>query len=85
MRLLLDTCTFLWAALDDPKLSADARELLLDPESERLVAASGSPTLGSTEVTSSKGGARRGCPGEPIEARRGEFSAAVVLAGANFA
>jgi PIN domain nuclease of toxin-antitoxin system len=39
MRLLLDTCTFLWAALDDPKLSADARELLLDPESERLVSA----------------------------------------------
>lgn len=31
MRLLVDTCTFLWLASDDPKLSAEARECCLDP------------------------------------------------------
>ncbi len=31
MRLLLDTCTFLWMAIDAPQLSARARELFADP------------------------------------------------------
>lgn len=30
MRLLLDTCTFLWLAVDSPKLSKDARAALRD-------------------------------------------------------
>lgn len=34
MKLLLDTCTFLWAALDAPELSAAARDVLKRPESE---------------------------------------------------
>lgn len=32
MKLLLDTCTFLWVITDDPALSARAREAYLDPE-----------------------------------------------------
>ncbi|ABM61565.1 type II toxin-antitoxin system VapC family toxin [Halorhodospira halophila] len=32
MHLLLDTHILLWAAADSPRLSQEARELLLDPE-----------------------------------------------------
>lgn len=31
MKLLLDTCTFLWLAADDPQLSALAKEACRDP------------------------------------------------------
>ena len=31
MRILLDTCTFLWVVADAPELSARARELFVDP------------------------------------------------------
>jgi PIN domain nuclease of toxin-antitoxin system len=31
MKLLLDTCTFLWFAADSPELSASARAAILDP------------------------------------------------------
>ncbi len=31
MKLLLDTCTFLWILADDPRLSATAREVFSDP------------------------------------------------------
>ncbi len=34
MRLLLDTCTFLWIIADDPHLSEQARSLFQDPENE---------------------------------------------------
>lgn len=34
MRLLLDTCTFLWLAVDSPRLSAHARALFVDPGNE---------------------------------------------------
>ncbi len=34
MRLLLDTVTFLWATLDDPRLSARVREIFLDAGNE---------------------------------------------------
>ncbi len=33
-KILLDTCTFLWLALDDPKLSENARRLFTDPGNE---------------------------------------------------
>lgn len=33
-KILLDTCTFLWLALDDPKLSERARRLFSDPGNE---------------------------------------------------
>lgn len=34
MRLLLDTHTFLWFLLDDPKLSPTARALVVDPSND---------------------------------------------------
>lgn len=34
MRLLLDTCTFLWIILDSPELSPGARELFSDQGNE---------------------------------------------------
>jgi PIN domain nuclease of toxin-antitoxin system len=37
VRLLLDTHTLLWFALNDPRLSATATSLILDPAYEKLV------------------------------------------------
>lgn len=37
MRILLDTHTLLWFALSDPRLSANATSLILDPAHEKLV------------------------------------------------
>jgi PIN domain nuclease of toxin-antitoxin system len=37
VRLLLDTHTLLWYALADPKLSATAQGLILDPANEILI------------------------------------------------
>ena len=37
MRLLLDTHTFLWYALDDPSLSTVARSHIIDPANDVLV------------------------------------------------
>jgi PIN domain nuclease of toxin-antitoxin system len=34
MRVLLDTCTFLWIILDDPQLSKIARQTFIDPTQE---------------------------------------------------
>ncbi|CAB1085091.1 hypothetical protein D1AOALGA4SA_12586 [Olavius algarvensis Delta 1 endosymbiont] len=34
MKVLLDTCTFLWIITDDPKLSSQAKDLFLDPSNE---------------------------------------------------
>ena len=34
MRILLDTCTFLWVALDEPRLSATAKDAFRDPEND---------------------------------------------------
>jgi PIN domain nuclease of toxin-antitoxin system len=34
LKILLDTCTFLWIAKDDPLLSRHARQLFLEPEPE---------------------------------------------------
>ena len=34
MRLLLDTCTFLWIALESPRLSVTALRLFRDPNAE---------------------------------------------------
>jgi PIN domain nuclease of toxin-antitoxin system len=39
MKLLLDTCTFLWIAADAPALSAKARELFREPENEVYLSA----------------------------------------------
>lgn len=37
MKLLLDTCTFLWIALDSPKVSKAARAAFLDRGNERFL------------------------------------------------
>ena len=34
MKILLDTCTFLWIITDNPKLSRPARKLFTDPQNE---------------------------------------------------
>jgi PIN domain nuclease of toxin-antitoxin system len=34
MKILLDTCTFLWIITDDPKLSLQATKLFVDPANE---------------------------------------------------
>ena len=34
MKILLDTCTFLWIITDDPKLSPQAKTLFIDPSNE---------------------------------------------------
>jgi PIN domain nuclease of toxin-antitoxin system len=39
VRILLDTCTFLWITLDAPQLSARARQLFSDPENEVYLSA----------------------------------------------
>lgn len=39
MRLLLDTCTFLWLAAGSPALSSRCRELFADPDNEVYLSA----------------------------------------------
>ena len=39
MRLLLDTCTFLWLIIDSPLLSSRARELFSSPDNEVYLSA----------------------------------------------
>ncbi len=39
MRLLLDTCTFLWLVDDHPSLSARARDAIVDPANEVYLSA----------------------------------------------
>jgi PIN domain nuclease of toxin-antitoxin system len=39
MKLLLDTCTFLWIASGDDKLSPDAAKLFSDPLNEVYLSA----------------------------------------------
>ena len=39
MRVLLDTCTFLWIAIDAPELSDRAREVYRSPENEVFLSA----------------------------------------------
>jgi len=39
MRVLLDTCTFLWIVSDDPELSASARRLFADAGNEVYLSA----------------------------------------------
>jgi PIN domain nuclease of toxin-antitoxin system len=39
MKLLLDTCTFLWVILDAPRLSRQARQLFRAPDNEIYLSA----------------------------------------------
>ena len=42
MKLLLDTCTFLWIALESPRLSATALRLFRDPSAQVYLSAASS-------------------------------------------
>jgi PIN domain nuclease of toxin-antitoxin system len=39
VKILLDTCTLLWIAADDPKLSARAKSVCADPDNELFLSA----------------------------------------------
>ncbi|MFI3157054.1 MAG: type II toxin-antitoxin system VapC family toxin [Methylococcaceae bacterium] len=39
MKILLDTCAFIWLVTDDPKLSELAKEIFLDTDNELLLSA----------------------------------------------
>jgi PIN domain nuclease of toxin-antitoxin system len=39
MKVLFDTCSFLWLALDSPEFSARARSAFLDPDNEVFLSA----------------------------------------------
>ena len=39
MKVLVDTCTFLWIASDSPRLSKTATAAFLDPNNERYLSA----------------------------------------------
>ncbi|CAG7857252.1 hypothetical protein MCAMS1_02013 [biofilm metagenome] len=39
MKILLDTCAFLWLVTDDPKLSQLAKDIFLDSNNELLLSA----------------------------------------------
>lgn len=73
MRLLLDTHVALWTLTDDPRLSREARELILDPANEVCVSA---VTL--WEIAIEHGLERQGSGAMPIGAHDAQvlFSAA---------
>jgi PIN domain nuclease of toxin-antitoxin system len=47
MKLLLDTCTFLWVITDAPALSAKARELFQSPEHDVYLSAGSAWEIGT--------------------------------------
>jgi PIN domain nuclease of toxin-antitoxin system len=46
MRVLVDTCTFLWIASESPRLSKTAAALFLDPNNERYLSAASAWEIG---------------------------------------
>lgn len=60
MRLLLDTCTFLWIATGAPELSARARELFADPDNNAYLSA-----VSAWEITVKHGLGRLPLPDTP--------------------
>lgn len=46
MKLLLDTCTFLWIASDSPRLSRAAAAVFLDKDNERYLSAASAWEIG---------------------------------------
>ena len=57
MKLLLDTCTFLWIALDTPQLSATALGLFRDPNNQVYLS-----TASSWEIAVKSGQGRLSLP-----------------------
>ena len=62
MRLLLDTCAFLWLVTDSPLLAARARELFVDPDNEVFLSA-----VSSWEIAVKHGLGRLPLPRPPHE------------------
>ena len=60
MKLLLDTCTFLWIALDAPELSELARKLFRDPDNEVYLS-----TVSAWEIAVKHGLGRLALPAPP--------------------
>jgi PIN domain nuclease of toxin-antitoxin system len=46
MKILVDTCTFLWIASDSPRLSKAAAVAFLDPNNERYMSAASAWEIG---------------------------------------
>jgi|SRR5687768_15230454 len=46
MKILVDTCTFLWIATESPRLSKNAAVLFLDPDNERYLSAASAWEIG---------------------------------------
>jgi PIN domain nuclease of toxin-antitoxin system len=46
MKLLIDTCTFLWIARESPRLSKTAAALFLDPDNQRYLSAASAWEIG---------------------------------------
>ena len=61
MKILLDTCTFLWLALDDPQLSETARRFFTDPGNEIYLSA-----VSAWELSVKHSLGRLGLPGLPL-------------------
>lgn len=68
MRLLLDTHVALWTLTDDPRLTAEARALILDPANEICVSA---VTL--WEIAIKHGLGREGAGAMPVSAQEAQF------------
>jgi len=62
VRLLLDTVTFLWATLDDPRLSSRAREALTDPGNDVFLSA-----VSAWEIAVKHSLGRLPLPGRPAQ------------------
>ena len=60
MRLLLDTCTFLWLVTDAPRLSQQARSLVVDPGNDVLLSA-----VSTWEIAVKHGLGRLSFPDDP--------------------
>jgi PIN domain nuclease of toxin-antitoxin system len=76
VKLLLDTCTFLWLNLDAPELSPRARELCLNPENDLYL------SVVSTWELALKGNRRGFSLPEPVESyvpSRREFNGIAAL------
>ena len=60
MKLLVDTCTFLWIASDSPRLSKTAASVFLDRNNERYLSAASAWEIGIKHATG-----RLPLPGRP--------------------
>ena len=60
MKILLDTCTFLWLITDDPQLSPKALSIFIDPDNDVYLSA-----VSTWEIAIKHAIGRLPLPGEP--------------------